>query len=510
MSSVKKCYIPNCHNTTENKVLIAVPKNFTARRIWWELVHNGKPLEPYAGLFCCEDHFDVPADFENWHYVKMMGGTPLRLKKGVIPHKYLDEPKGKPNESALTDLDKKRRLENIERFKASSSKRVRLLEQDIPSIHLQDTASESGRFIAIQVHLKDGNVYTRTKFIEIVPPSPIKPSKRVMLDMTKSLSVASTQWVTDQASEYIYTTETSTTTDSEVQVTRDGSNKGKRKDSTFYYIEKNPRLYLGLPSDVHSIIFKICSHQQLYHDEILITLKKIRLNDPYSRLGIDFGVSTTHIQRTFMKAVPSLATFMQNFIFWPNPKIIEKLLPIPFRARYEKVQSIINCFEVEIEKPRNPILQAATWSDYKKCNTVKFLISCTPNGLINFISEGFSGRISDKDIVRQSGYIDLLKSGTHILADRGFKHIHSDIVRKDCVLIRPPSASIGKKSSKEEVQLSKQISCLRIHVERVIRCVREYQMLKPHACLNNNYMNVISLVAVIACGLVNLQVPLLV
>nr|CAI5821549.1 unnamed protein product [Callosobruchus analis] len=39
----------------------------------------------------------VPADFENWHYVEMMGGT-LRLKKGVLPHKYIDEPKGKPDE----------------------------------------------------------------------------------------------------------------------------------------------------------------------------------------------------------------------------------------------------------------------------------------------------------------------------------------------------------------------------------------------------------------------------
>lgn len=41
-----------------------------------------------------------------------------------------------------------------------------------------------------------------------------------------------------------------------------------------------------------------------------------------------------------------------------------KLLPIPIRARYAKVQCIIDCFEIEIEKPSDPVAQASTWSEY--------------------------------------------------------------------------------------------------------------------------------------------------
>nr|CAI5832208.1 unnamed protein product [Callosobruchus analis] len=247
MSSVEKCYIPNCRNMANNKVLVSVSRDFSVRRIWWELVHGGKPLEPHSGLFCCEDHFDVPVDFENWHYFEIMGGT-LRLKKGVLPHKYIDEPKGKPNESALTDSAMKRRLENIDRFQASLTKRVRFLEEDIPSTsksvsrhlstdkctypesQLQDTAAKSRRSLGLQVHLK-----------------------------------ASSQCDSDQGSEHIVSTEISTSADSEVQSARDNLMKGQIKDSTIHYIEK-----------------------------------KIHILSRTAQLAIDFCVNTAEIRRTFM------------------------------------------------------------------------------------------------------------------------------------------------------------------------------------------------------------------
>lgn len=118
-----------------------------------------------------------------------------------------------------------------------------------------------------------------------------------------------------------------------------------------------------------------------------------------------------------------MAHFLKQLIFWPSAETIRLALPIPFRAKYNNVQSIIDCFEVEIQKPSNPIHQAMTWSDYKKCNTIKFLISSTPDGTINFISEGFGGRTTDALIVQHSGYLDYLPNGCSVMADRGFKHI---------------------------------------------------------------------------------------
>lgn len=74
-------------------------------------------------------------------------------------------------------------------------------------------------------------------------------------------------------------------------------------------------------------------------------------------------------------------------------------MPIPFR-RYSSIQSIIDCLEIEIPKPSDPIKQSLTWSEYKKCNRLKYLISSTPDGFINFVS-GFNGRCSDVLIVKK-------------------------------------------------------------------------------------------------------------
>ncbi|KAJ8952444.1 hypothetical protein NQ314_007555 [Rhamnusium bicolor] len=71
-----------------------------------------------------------------------------------------------------------------------------------------------------------------------------------------------------------------------------------------------------------------------------------------------------------------------------------------------------------------------TWSDYKKCNTLKFLISSTPDGMITFISGAFGGRASDKEIISQSNFFNELPNACAVMADRGFKEIDFMLAKK--------------------------------------------------------------------------------
>ena len=75
-----------------------------------------------------------------------------------------------------------------------------------------------------------------------------------------------------------------------------------------------------------------------------------------------------------------------------------------------------------IETPSDLHLQSSTWSQYKHHNTVKFLVACMPNGAIIFISPVYVGVISDVELTRLSGFLDVLqgKSGVSVMADRGF------------------------------------------------------------------------------------------
>lgn len=95
------------------------------------------------------------------------------------------------------------------------------------------------------------------------------------------------------------------------------------------------------------------------------------------------------------------------------------------------------------------------------------------------------------------------------MADRGFKHITSLLLEKNCVLVRPPSVTEGQKLSKIESKQAKQIAALRIHIERVIRRVREYKMLNMHAVIHNSLEYLMNCIVIIACGLINLQEPLI-
>lgn len=275
--------------------------------------------------------------------------------------------------------------------------------------------------------------------------------------------------------------------------------------NTLRLIVKKPMMYIGIPADCYFLVHLIHKHTHIPHEHILMCLKKIKLNSTFSELEDNFGLSLSYISKLFLKNIPIIANFLHPFIVNLDKKSIRKTLPISFRHNYYNVSCIIDCLEIDIQKPSKALFQALTWSEYKKGNTVKYLISCTPNGLINYISPGFGGRASDVTIVENCNFLDSLEPGTVILADRGFKHVEQTLSKKGIKLLRPPSVPSGTKLSKEEVRQTKVIASLRIHVERVIRRIREFSMLKQHSVINKNFLRVLDNIIVIACALINIQ-----
>ena len=71
--------------------------------------------------------------------------------------------------------------------------------------------------------------------------------------------------------------------------------------------------------------------------------------------------------------------------------------------------------------------QQVIFSSYKNCNTAKALIGISPTGAVSFISELYGGNISDKEITKRSGTLDLMERGNEIMADQRF--LIEDLVR---------------------------------------------------------------------------------
>lgn len=273
------------------------------------------------------------------------------------------------------------------------------------------------------------------------------------------------------------------------------------------FISSDPKAYIGLPKQYLWLISYIAgqSNSKITELEIFITLFKIKINNPVNLICNHFQISRVTFSKAFETGIQVLASYFQNVIYLPSLLDIKRNQPLSFKIRFSNVCLLIDAFEIEIQKPHNSQRQAQTWSQYKSANTIKYLIGSTPNGYISFVSKGFGGRISDKALVEKSGFIDWIPHNALIMADRGFKEIEALLTIKNVKLLRPPSVLASTKPTKDDVIKTKVVASLRVHIERVIRRVREFKLLKPHSVVSHKHVGYLNHIVLIACGLINLQ-----
>ena len=125
-----------------------------------------------------------------------------------------------------------------------------------------------------------------------------------------------------------------------------------------------------------------------------LVLMKLRLHASNCDLAFRFGISESTVSRIFVKWIETMDIRLSFLITWPDREALQRTMPFCFRPNYGlKVTSIIDCFELFIEKPSDLFAKSCTWSQYKHYNTAKYLISITPLGVISFISNGWGGRL---------------------------------------------------------------------------------------------------------------------
>ena len=150
-----------------------------------------------------------------------------------------------------------------------------------------------------------------------------------------------------------------------------------------------------------------------------------------------------------------------------------------------KVTSIIDCFELFIEKPSDLVAKSCTWSQYKHYNTAKYLISITPQG-ISFISNAWGGRVSDKHIVEHSGYLRNLLPGDVVLADRGFD-VADSVAMLGATLEIPAFTRGCEQLPPSDVEATRKLANV---VERIIDVVRQrFQVLSATGVLQKKLIS---------------------
>ena len=146
-------------------------------------------------------------------------------------------------------------------------------------------------------------------------------------------------------------------------------------------------------------------------NQFFLTLIKLRLN-----------LQVKDLANRLTTWICLLYQHMKEIEWMPTPKQVESTLPVTFKQEYPTTYAIIDASKWFLETPSDLQMQSSTWSNYKHHNTAKYLIACTPNGSISYVSPLYVGSISDIELTRISGFLGKLegKPGVAIMADRGF------------------------------------------------------------------------------------------
>ena len=169
---------------------------------------------------------------------------------------------------------------------------------------------------------------------------------------------------------------------------------------------------------------------------------------------------------------------------WPHRNVIIVNMPPTFKEKYPNTVIIIDATELRIQTPSSLLRQSQSYSSYKSTNTFKSLIGVDAKGGIAFVSQLYTGSISDKEIVIRSGFLDILKSkvavgeilaADAVMADKGFD-IGDELKKVNLRLNIPPFLANQSAFSEGDVIKTQTVAQHRIHIERAIGKVRRFQI----------------------------------
>ena len=209
-------------------------------------------------------------------------------------------------------------------------------------------------------------------------------------------------------------------------------------------------------------------------EQLVLTLVRIRKGFDVKFLAGTFGINSSQVSRIYTTWITFLSQELSFLVLWLSRSELQKCLPKRLK-KFKNVRVIIDCLELFTQKPKVPSSQKITWSNYKHWNTAKLLVGITPTGVVSFIPPLWTESICDKEIVRQSGLLDLLEEGDAVMADKGF--VIRDLLTFKKVHLVSPAYCRGPRLSAKGTTHTRRVASLRTHVERNILKLKKFRIL---------------------------------
>ncbi|XP_067050019.1 uncharacterized protein [Acropora muricata] len=241
-------------------------------------------------------------------------------------------------------------------------------------------------------------------------------------------------------------------------------------------------------------------------DEFFIVLCRLRRGFSEKHLAHLYGVAQSTVSRIFVPWINYMYLKFGQICIWPSKEVVQATMPADFKEKFPTTRVIIDCTEVRCEMPSSLLLNSELFSSYKNHVTLKGLVGIAPSGAITFISQLYTGSISDREIVIRSGFLSQkFENGDTVMADKGFQI--ADILPLRVKLNIPPFLGANTQMSAEDVVRTQQIAGLRIHVERAINKIKNFLIWKGEIPLS--LFSVVNQMWSVCAFLCNTQDPLI-
>ncbi|GFO29226.1 protein alp1-like [Plakobranchus ocellatus] len=241
-----------------------------------------------------------------------------------------------------------------------------------------------------------------------------------------------------------------------------------------------------------------------YKTEFVITLVKLRGGFDYQTLSVLFFISPNTARKIFSRWVQFLSDCFTPLIKWPSKEFCKKNLPTAF-SEFPNTRAVLDCTEYLIDMPYLPVEQKMKSSNQNYRNTLKQLIAIMPTGAITFVSDVYTGSVSDVAILEKSGFLNLLEEEDGIMADGSFTTKRHLLLRNKGTL-SIPVFSDGKPSGLNAIKRSQNIMVLRIHAGRAIRRMKTFRIIS--GAIRFRLRRSLNQITRIIAFLCNLQSPL--
>ncbi|XP_056449309.1 uncharacterized protein LOC130384926 isoform X2 [Gadus chalcogrammus] len=217
-------------------------------------------------------------------------------------------------------------------------------------------------------------------------------------------------------------------------------------------------LYTGLSVDAFEALSddlkEGCSISQLHpKDQLLMTLMELRLNLLQADIAERFRVPQSVVSRIISQWLDFMEEKMRCYVPWLPSETIQATMPQSFKEHYPLTTCVIDFSETPLQKAHN------------------------------LDSGAYGGRCSDKFITTNSGFLEYLRPGDEVMADRGVV-IQDLLFERQVKLVLPAFTRRGLPLSEEDTTNTRPITNVRVHVDRVIRSLKNYRIVSQTVPIN--------------------------